>query len=245
LIPFVVISLPITGGWTGATTVFVFVIPYCWSNCYIGEYGDIGIMIMKKQKGFTLIELLVVIAIIGLLVTIVLVALDSAKKKARDVRRIADLRQIQIALEMYINKNDTLPIAYQYGERNVSPGWWDGWWDLSSGDGDGDGIYFLDFLVDDGILKSVPVDPLNDPADYNGYPYRNVAGHRYVYIRVTSNYSYQGGSCVYRKANVYMLGISDLEYYPSGSFNSGCECLWQDRPNMFQNTFDYIICGIY
>ena len=55
----------------------------------------------KGQKGFTLIELLVVIAIIGILATIVLVSLNTARSKARDVRRISDLRQLALALEMY------------------------------------------------------------------------------------------------------------------------------------------------
>ena len=52
-----------------------------------------------KQKGFTLIELLVVIAIIGMLVSIVLVALGPARARGRDARRISDVRQMSTALE--------------------------------------------------------------------------------------------------------------------------------------------------
>jgi prepilin-type N-terminal cleavage/methylation domain-containing protein len=55
---------------------------------------------MKKNKGFTLIELLVVIAIIGLLSTIVLVSLNSARNKAKDTRIIADLSQIRNIAEL-------------------------------------------------------------------------------------------------------------------------------------------------
>ncbi|OGG50823.1 hypothetical protein A2763_00595 [Candidatus Kaiserbacteria bacterium RIFCSPHIGHO2_01_FULL_54_36] len=54
-----------------------------------------------KEKGFTLIELLVVIAIIGLLSSVVLASLNNARKKGRDARRLADIKQLQLALELY------------------------------------------------------------------------------------------------------------------------------------------------
>lgn len=65
---------------------------------------------MKKNKqGFTLIELLVVIAIIGLLSTLSIVALNQARARSRDARRLADVKQIQTALEMYYNDNYAYP----------------------------------------------------------------------------------------------------------------------------------------
>ncbi len=62
-----------------------------------------------NKKGFTLIELLVVIAIIGLLSTLAVVALGSARVKARDARRMSDLKQIQTALELYNNDQNNYP----------------------------------------------------------------------------------------------------------------------------------------
>jgi len=64
---------------------------------------------MHRQKGFTLIELLVVIAIIGLLMTIIMVSLGGAKSKSRDARRIADVKNIQLALSLYYNDYGTYP----------------------------------------------------------------------------------------------------------------------------------------
>ncbi len=64
---------------------------------------------MNKKKGFTLIELLVVVAIIGLLSTLSIVALNSARAKARDARRVSDVKQIQTALELYYNENGAYP----------------------------------------------------------------------------------------------------------------------------------------
>ena len=55
------------------------------------------------KKGFTLIELLVVVAIIGLLASIVVVSLGSARKGGRDAKRLADLKQIQTAAELYFS----------------------------------------------------------------------------------------------------------------------------------------------
>ncbi len=62
---------------------------------------------MKNKKGFTLVELLVVIAIIGLLSTIAFISLNRARGKARDAKRISDVRQIQSALELYYNDQGT------------------------------------------------------------------------------------------------------------------------------------------
>jgi len=64
-----------------------------------------------NKKGFTLIELLVVIAIIGLLSTLAVVALGSARVKARDSKRLSDLKQTQTALELYYTDNSAYPIA--------------------------------------------------------------------------------------------------------------------------------------
>ena len=54
----------------------------------------------KRSKGFTLIELLVVIAIIGLLASIVLVAVQGPRISARDAKRVADMRALQTAMEL-------------------------------------------------------------------------------------------------------------------------------------------------
>jgi len=70
-----------------------------------------------KKKGFTLIELLVVIAIIGLLSTLSVVALNSARQKSRDAKRVADVKQIQTALELYYNDNNGYPSALAEGDE--------------------------------------------------------------------------------------------------------------------------------
>lgn len=63
----------------------------------------------KNKAGFTLIELLVVIAIIGLLASVVLLALNGARAKARDAKRIADVRQLASAMELYFNDINGYP----------------------------------------------------------------------------------------------------------------------------------------
>ncbi|MDP3975103.1 MAG: type II secretion system protein [Candidatus Jorgensenbacteria bacterium] len=64
---------------------------------------------MRRTAGFTLIEMLVVVAIIGLLSSIILVGLGDVRKDARDTRRVADIRQLQNALEIYYSTNQSYP----------------------------------------------------------------------------------------------------------------------------------------
>ena len=62
-----------------------------------------------KRNGFTLIELLVVVAIIGILATIIIASLNSARSKARDAKRHQDIKTIQNALEVYYLEHGEYP----------------------------------------------------------------------------------------------------------------------------------------
>ena len=77
---------------------------------------------MKKTKqGFTIIELLVVIAIIGLLSTLSIIALNQARARSRDARRLADIKQMQTALEMYYNDNNKYPSSLEDLSSSTPP----------------------------------------------------------------------------------------------------------------------------
>jgi type II secretion system protein G len=73
---------------------------------------------MQQARGFTLIELLVVIAIIGILSSVVLASLNSARAKSRDARRISDMRQLSNALELYFDDCQMYPTTLTSGANN-------------------------------------------------------------------------------------------------------------------------------
>lgn len=64
----------------------------------------------KNNAGFSLIELLVFVAIVGLLATLSIASLESARQKARDVKRTADIRQFMTVLDIYFNDFNTYPV---------------------------------------------------------------------------------------------------------------------------------------
>ena len=76
---------------------------------------------MSRQKGFTLIELLVVIAIIGLLVAILVPALQRVKKQTKAVACQSNLHQWGLILDAYTNDNDDRFF------RGMIDGWWNDW----------------------------------------------------------------------------------------------------------------------
>lgn len=73
----------------------------------------------NNQKGFTLIEMLVVVAIVGLLSSVVVVGVGGARQKARDSKRIADLRSIQTWAEA--NYTTSYPTSAAYDSWSSKP----------------------------------------------------------------------------------------------------------------------------
>ncbi|MFA6404847.1 MAG: type II secretion system protein [Candidatus Paceibacterota bacterium] len=74
-----------------------------------------------KKSGFTLIELLVVIAIIAILTSIVMTNFSSSRSRARDAKRVSDLGQIQLALELYFDRCKEYPGSFSTSANNGCP----------------------------------------------------------------------------------------------------------------------------
>ena len=112
-----------------------------------------------RKSGFTLIELLVVISIIGLLSSIVLASLSTARARARDTRRIEDLRQIQTALELYFSDYG------KYPEPARGYGFWSGHCEGDFGNFD---EYIIGLAPD--YISVLPRDPKFD-SEFQCYAY--------------------------------------------------------------------------
>lgn len=84
--------------------------PKCHST-FLGIKNKQGVFTQQKKWGALGIILIViiVIAVIGLLSTLAVVSLNNAREKSRDAKRVSDVRQIQIALELYYNDYDKYP----------------------------------------------------------------------------------------------------------------------------------------
>jgi len=118
-----------------------------------------------KSKAFTLVELLVVISIIGTLTAIAIGSTTIAKAKARDTRRIGDMKEIQIGLALYYDVNKNYPTTIATGTP----------------------------LTSQKYLPSVPTDPLtNLPYEYlTIYPYKSYC----IGVKLESTVPNDSASC--------------------------------------------------
>lgn len=116
------------------------------------------------KKGFTLIEILVVVAVIALLATLSILALSSARVKARDSKRLADFQQMHEMLERYFIDHNAYPLhSGNLGVGQFSCLGKDGWQEAGSS-----------------CLNPYNVVPI--PTDPNGgnYVYTSVNGSTYA-----------------------------------------------------------------
>src|SRR3954467_5070531 len=85
-------------------------------------YSDCGSSVMirtdRARLGFTLVELLVVIAIIGVLVAMLLPAVQSAREAARRMQCTSNLQNLAIALHNYHDSLKTFPNSHFYPTAN-------------------------------------------------------------------------------------------------------------------------------
>ena len=169
-------------------------------------------MYPKHNKGFTLIELLVVIAIIGLLSSVVLVSMGGVRAKARDARRLSDMRQILLALQLYYDKYERYPSI-------SGDGCCDGW-----DQGPCAGDPFIGALTTEGLIQT--------PTDPSGGSGTSCYGYNY--------YRYGAGSygCDASRGAYFVLGVRDMETssrpYPDSPG-------WSCPSRNWQNEFDWVI----
>lgn len=121
----------------------------------------------RSRYAFTLVELLVVIAIIGLLSSVAVVSMTSARSKARDAKRLADMKQIKIALELYYDANGIYPPCNPCSTT-------------------GFGSDFTAIGIKPTYMSTIPSDPLNISTSY-GYYYASQ-------YKMTGNCSYASTS---------------------------------------------------
>jgi prepilin-type N-terminal cleavage/methylation domain-containing protein/prepilin-type processing-associated H-X9-DG protein len=89
---------------------------------------------MNAKRGFTLIELLVVIAIIAILAAMLLPALARAKARAQGVKCLNNVKQLQLAWQLYADDNGDVIVPSGGGTPTTNQTWCAGFFTATSTD---------------------------------------------------------------------------------------------------------------
>lgn len=149
------------------------------------------------MRGFTIVELLIVIVVIAILAAITLVAYNGAQGRARDSQRVADLKTIMKALEVYKINNGAYPTPAPTPNA--------GGWEVSTTGTTA--TNFLSALVSTNGVSVVPVDPTNTGNAANLNPGAGVNEYEYFY------YLYSAGTqgCDPARGPFYVLGATRMD----------------------------------
>ncbi len=153
-----------------------------------------------EHSGFTLIELLVVIAIIGLLASIVLIGLMSARQKGRNAKRLADMVQINNGMELF----------NAYFKGYPSP---------TAGMPNSDINQFMSTVPRDPAAGDGVCDGLVYPSGSVDQPPANTSAGQYYYVPLGSPYAINGYT-LYGSYYYYFCLGSD-----TGNFKAGVHIL--------------------
>ena len=147
-----------------------------------------------KQPGFTIVELLIVIVVIAILAAITIVAYSGIQARARDSRRIDDVRVIVTALEVYKVLNGSYPASGNGGSFEPSTM---------------DPPNFMSALRTSGSFGSAtPIDPINNSSNY------------YSYFRYPAGYY----GCDSSRGQYYVLIVTNLESKSGTGNGPGFQC---------------------
>jgi prepilin-type N-terminal cleavage/methylation domain-containing protein len=147
---------------------------------------------LKFKAAFTLIELLIVIAIIGLLVTLSILALSNARLKSRDAKRVADVKQLQTAMDLYYDANDKYPTLAEFQSGSLS------------------------YLTPSGTTTYISVPTAPSPADNACTD----ANNSYIYSPTADRSSYTLSFCLGSQNNSLVAGLKRAN--PAGICSVDC-----------------------
>ncbi len=166
-----------------------------------------------NNRGFTLIELLVVIAIIGILASVVLASLNTARGKARDAERLSEMHSLQNALALYMSDYGTYPTP------NFGPC---GGWESSGADTAGN---FVVALTAGKYLPSGLKDPT---ASLEG-----ACGNFAYYFYSAGNYG-----CDTSRGGYFVIGIRTTDGYGSNPYPTSPG--WSCPSRNWQSEFSWV-----